>query len=106
MQRQQILLDWIQGMKTATDRLMERELVEKANLVLKGMGIRASDRPMGTKFMVVKKGLFKMDCEKVVEWVRKKDLWGIFTENFGGLAQIKDRTFQVVVQFTPTELRQ
>ena len=110
LQRRQILLDGIQGVRTATDGLTERELVEKANLALEGMGIRGSDKPVGTKFVAAKKlrnggVVFEMDSEKAAEWVRKKDVRGIFAESFGGSAQVKDRTFQVVVQFAPTELR-
>jgi len=110
LQRWQILLDRIEGVKTAVDGLMERELVEKASLALKGMGIRGSDKPKGTKFVVAKKlrnggVVFEMDSEVAAEWLRKKDVWGIFVESFGGLAQIKDRNFQVVVQYVPTELK-
>ncbi|KIK02007.1 hypothetical protein K443DRAFT_122095 [Laccaria amethystina LaAM-08-1] len=110
LQRRQILLDGIQGVRTAVDGLTERELVEKANLALKGMSIWASDRPAGTKLMVVKKlrnggVVFELESEKAAEWVKKKDVREIFVESFGGSAQIKDRTFQVVVQFVPTELR-
>ena len=110
LQRRQILLDGIEGVKTAANSLTERELVEKANLVLEGMGIMASDKPMGMKFVTAKKlrnggVVLEMDSEAAANWLRRKDVRSRFAESFGGSAQIKDRTFQVVVQYVPTELR-
>jgi len=110
LQMRQILLDGIEGVRTAMDGLSERELVEKANLALDGMGIMASDKPAGTKFIAVKNlrnggVVFEMDSEMVANWLKKRDVRGVFAGSFGGSAQIKDRNFQVVVQYVPTELR-
>jgi len=46
-----------------------------------------------------------MDSEMAANWLKKKDMRGVFAGSFGGSAQIKDRNFQVVVQYIPTELR-
>lgn len=59
-------------MKTAADGLTERELVEKASLALKRMGVMASDKPKGTKFVAAKKlrngrVVFEMDSEAAAE---------------------------------------
>jgi len=110
LQRRQILLDGIEGVKMVADGLTERELVEKANLALEGMGIMASDKPTGTKFVAAKKlrnrgVIFEMDSEMAANWLKKKDVQGTFAGSFGGSAQIKDCNYQVVVQYVLTELR-
>ena len=83
--------------------------MEKANLLLDRMGVRGSDKPMGTKFVAVKKlrnggMVFEMDSELAADWL-KKDIRGVFAESFRGLAQIKDRSFQAVVQYVPTKMK-
>ncbi|KIJ96041.1 hypothetical protein K443DRAFT_134244 [Laccaria amethystina LaAM-08-1] len=46
-----------------------------------------------------------MDSELVADWLKKKNVRGVFTESFGGSLQIKDRSFQVVVQYVLTEMK-
>ena len=46
-----MLLDRIEGVRTAADGLTERELVKQANLELGEMGVIASDKPRGAKFL-------------------------------------------------------
>ena len=110
LQRRQVLLDEIEGARTAASGLTERELVEKASLALDRMGVRGSDKLTGTKFVAAKKlrnggVVFEMDSKSAADWLKKKDIRGVFVESFGGSAQIKDRSFQAVVQYVPMEMK-
>jgi hypothetical protein len=84
LQRKQILLDGIEGVRMVADGL-----TEKANLALEQMGIMASDKPTGTSFVAAKKlrnggVVFEMDSEVAANWLRKKDVWEKFAGSFRG----------------------
>jgi len=91
LQMRQILLDGIEGVRTATEGLSERELVEKANLALDGMGIMVLGKPAGTKFIAAKNlrnggVVFEMDSEAAANWLKKKDMRGVFAGSCNALS--------------------
>lgn len=78
-------------MKTVANGLTDRELVEKANLALDGMGLMASDKLTGTKFVAAKKlrnggMVLKMDSELAADWLKKKDVRGLIHRKLWGIS--------------------
>jgi len=114
IRRRKVLIDGIEGVKSAAGGLSPKELVEKVNIALAaareltdGNGAEPSRDPRAVAAKVLENGgvVIEMESEDVVEWVRTEDVKVAFEENFGGSAKIKDQLFQVVINFLPVTLR-
>src|SRR5271156_1912078 len=114
IRRRKLLIDGVEGVKSAAGGLSPKEIVEKANLALAaareitdGNGAEPSRDPRAVAAKVLENGgvVIEMESEDVVEWVRLEDVRVAFEGNFGGSAKIKDQLFQVVVNFVPVTLR-
>ena len=86
--------------------LTERELVEKATVALELMGIAASDRPTGMKFIGARKTqsgavIYTLDATASAEYLRREDVMRSFMDHFGGSSDLHVRTYQVVVEHVP-----
>lgn len=94
---------------TDTDQLAsltERELVEKATVALELMGIAASDKPQGMKFIGAKRThsgavIYTLDAAASADYLRREDVMRTFMDHFGGTSALHARTYQVVVEHVP-----
>jgi hypothetical protein len=87
--------------------LTEKELVAKANLAVKMMGIAGTDRPSGDNPFVgalrLRRGgvLYTMASDEAVNWIKMNDVKKAFEEQYGGMFAIKERGYPVIVEFVP-----
>jgi len=49
--------------------------------------------------------LLELDSPKAVDWLKREDVQESFLSNMGSGANIKDRTYQVIVQFIPANFK-
>jgi len=115
IQNRRVILDSLKGVKSTTEGLSPRELVEKANMALKLMEEGGAwdefTKPMGAEFVsarTLKNGgiLFEMDDTDGVSWLREPENRKNFEEKFGGAVKLKARQFQVVIRFVPVCLKE
>ena len=86
--------------------LTERELVQKATVVMELMGIAASDRPMGMKFIGARRTqsgmvIYTLDATASADYLRRDDVMRSFMGHFGGTSALHVRAYQVVVEHVP-----
>jgi hypothetical protein len=92
-----------------TDQLLsltEKELVEKASVALELMGTAASDRPVGMKFIGVRRTqsgavIYTLDATASADYLRREDVMRSFMDHFGGSSALHVRAYQVVVEHVP-----
>jgi len=115
IQNRRVILDSLKGVKSTTEGLLPRELVEKANMALKLMEEGGAwdefTKLMGAEFVsarTLKNGgiLFEMDDTDGVSWLREPENRKNFEEKFGGAVKLKARQFQVVIRFVPVCLKE
>ncbi|KNZ71540.1 hypothetical protein J132_08632 [Termitomyces sp. J132] len=88
--------------------LSEKELVEKAKIARELMGIQGMDGPK-VEFMSARKlknggVLYELNSTEVAEWLSKRDVCKAFLKKYGAEAVVKDRVYNVFVEFVPTSL--
>ena len=86
--------------------LTERELVQKATIALELMGIAASDRPTGMKFIEARRTqsgtvIYTLDATASADYLRRDDVMRAFMDHFGGTSALHARAYQVVVEHVP-----
>jgi len=115
LQQRQFILDGDEGL--ANEKLTPKEMIVKANLAIDQVAaeeedsIYADGKPQGTRFVAarpLKNGgiLLEMETEEGVEWLREESIKERFESSFPGLVKVKERTYQVVVQFISTRLKE
>ena len=106
LQCRQIILDSDDTMREQISKLTPKEILYKANLRLE----KLSKKPDNAKFVaarILKNGgvLLKMVTENGAEWLKQEEISRHFEWCFPGKVTIKGNTYQVVVQFLSTALR-
>ncbi|KAF8874452.1 hypothetical protein CPB84DRAFT_1667273, partial [Gymnopilus junonius] len=50
--------------------------------------------------------VLEMETEEAANWLRKAEVRKAFEKNFGGSAVIKDRSYNIVVEYLPASLKE
>lgn len=85
--------------------LLEKQLVEKANLALGLMEGGEERRPTEVKFVGANKErstggvIYELNLEEVAGWLREKETMVDFLLKMGSTADFKDQTYEVVVDW-------
>jgi len=112
LQRRQFILDGDESL--ASNELTPKEMLAKANLALEQLKhdneTNGIEHPEGAKFIAVralKNGgvLLEMDSEEGADWLRDEDITKEYEKQFPGVVKVKGKTYQVVVQFISTRLK-
>lgn len=103
----QMIVDNIDS-KDSWNALTERELVEKTKIAKDLMGIQGLDGPK-VEFVLARKLknggiLYELNTVEAVEWLAKPDVRAAFLDKFGTGAMVKDRAYNVFVEFVPIGL--
>src|SRR5271155_1751026 len=113
MIRKQILIDGIEGTQSETNELTPKLLVAKANLAIDLMANSDPDsitnKPKNAKIISAKvlsnKGVvFEATNEETATWLKTERGAKAFTASIGSQANLKERTYHVVMEFVPTSL--
>jgi hypothetical protein len=100
----QVLID---DTGSTTENMTERELVAKANMTIELMVTQAADKPEGEKLFLSAKRLarggvlYLMVSTEAARWMRQSDVKRAFEEKYGGQAQIKDRGYNIILEYVP-----
>ena len=114
LKRRRVLIDGIEGIKSAAGGLSPAEIVQKANIALtaaridnEGSGTEPEVDPKAVAARVLENGgvVLELETEEAVTWVLDSEVRKSFERNFGGSAKLVDKSFQVVVCFLPVVLR-
>ena len=114
IQRRKIIIDGIEGVKSSTEGLTPKQLVEKANMMLQLLEDEGdwdeNTKPNGIKFVTaqtLKNGgvLYEMEHEEAATWVRSPGNRARFESLFGGSVKVKARQYQIVVRFVPASAK-
>jgi len=114
IQRRKIIIDGIEGVKSATEGLTPKQLVEKANITLQLLEDEGdwdeNTKPSGMKFITaqtLKNGgvLYEMEDEQAATWIRAPGNRARFESLFGGSVKVKARQYQIVVRFVPASAK-
>jgi len=114
IQRRKIIINRIKGVKSSTEGLTPKQLVEKANMTLQLLEDKGdwdkNTKPNGMKFVTaqtLKNGgvLYEMEHEEAVTWVRSPGNRARFESLFGGSVKVKARQYQIVVRFVPASAK-
>ena len=86
--------------------LTERELVQKVTIALELMGIAASNRPTGMKFIGVRRTqsgtvIYTLDATASADYLCQDDVMRAFMDHFRGTSALHARAYQVVVEHVP-----
>lgn len=98
----QMLVDNIEG-NESWKGLTERELVEKARIARDLMSIQGLDSPK-IEFLsarALKNGgiLYELNSTDAASWLAKLDVWKAFIDRFGTGAKVKDRAYNIFLEF-------
>ena len=114
LKSKRVLIDGIEGVRSATGGLSPAEIVQKANIALTaariemdGSGSEPGSDPKAVAAKVLENGgvVLELDTEKAAAWLLDGEVRKVFERNFGGSAKLVDKSFQVVVCFLPVTLR-
>ena len=114
LKSKRVLIDGIEGVKSAMGGLSPAEIVQKANIALtaarietEGSGKELGSDPKAVAAKVLENGgvVLELDTEEAAAWVLDGEVRKVFERNFGGSARLVDKSFQVVVCFLPVTLR-
>lgn len=114
LKRRRVLIDGVEGVRSAAGGLSPKEIVQKANIALtaaridtEGLGVELEVDPKAVAARVLENGgvVLELETEEAVAWVLDSVVRKSFESNFGGSAKLVDKSFQVVVCFLPVTLR-
>ena len=90
--------------------ISEKQLVEKANMALVLMVEGEERRPIEVRFVGANKErgsggvTYKLNSEEVAEWLRGRSTMLDFLMKMGSMADFKEQTYEVVIDWIPTSL--
>ena len=109
IKRRQVLIDFEKTDDLSLDILDERTLTRKAtdtiNTVWASTPEPKSPRPTLKSATLLHNGglLLELDSPEAVDWLRKSETRERLLANIGSGACIKDRTYQIILQFVPVQ---
>ena len=107
IKRQQVLIDFKKTEELQLEVMDEKTLTRKATDALYTIFTAATDpKPAEVKLksgILLRNGglLLELNSNKAANWLRGDGVITNFLENLGSGASIKNRTYQVIVQFVP-----
>src|SRR5271156_4908801 len=113
LKRRRVLIDGVEGVRSAAGGLSPKEIVQKANIALtaaridtEGLGVELEVDPKAVAARVLENGgvVLELETEEAAAWVLDSVVRKSFESNFGGSARLVDKSFQVVVCFLPVTL--
>ena len=114
LKRRRVLIDGVEGTRSAAGGLTPAEIIQKANIALtaarietEGSGIEPEIDPKAIAVKVLENGgvVLELETEEAASWVMDSEVRKVFESNFGGSAKLVDKLFQVVACFLPVTLR-
>jgi hypothetical protein len=105
----QVLIEWGDKAANNTAGLTEKELVAKANEALELMGDEPGDRPEAGNLFIgaqrLQRGgvLYLMTSAGAANWVKKPEVRTAFLDHFGGIAVMRDRGHNIVLEYVPVQ---
>ncbi|KNZ76768.1 hypothetical protein J132_08679, partial [Termitomyces sp. J132] len=83
--------------------LAEKALLEKAKIPKDLMGVQGLDT-LKVEFFSARKlknggVLYKLNSTEAAEWLAKLDMWAAFLDNFGAGMTVKDRVYDIFMEF-------
>ena len=91
--------------------LMEKQLVEKANIALGLMAEGEESRPEVVKFVGASKErglggvMYEMNTTEAATWLKEKTTMSDFLNNMGSTMDFKDQMYDVVVNWIPVSIK-
>jgi len=107
IKRRQVLIDFERTTNMNLDAMDEYTLSRKANDSVNTIWAATTEpkppRPKLKAATLMRNGglLLELDSSEAVDWLKRDDIRERFLSNMGSGANIKDRTYQVIVQFVP-----
>ena len=111
IKRRQVLIDFERTASMNLDAMDEYTLSRKAadsvNTIWAATTKPKPPRPKLKAATLMRNGglLLELDSPKAVDWLKREDVRESFLSNMGSGANIKDRTYQVIVQFVPVNFK-
>ena len=90
--------------------LMEKQLVEKANLALALMETDMERKPGVVKFIGARKDrgiggvTYELNSTEAMDWIKGKTVMSAFLVNMGSMTDYKEQTYKVVMDWVPVTL--
>jgi hypothetical protein len=109
IKKRQVLIDFDNDENPSLEVLNEETLTRKAKDALNATWVAATDpkpeRPVLRTITLLKNGglLLELDSTDSADWLRTPRVRESFLVGLGSGANIKDRTYQVIVQFVPIQ---
>jgi hypothetical protein len=102
-----IILDLSGEGATTAAKQSEKELLQRAQVAIEAMGLRAADKPKPEIFRAVRKlehgGIrLQMVDGECAAWLRQVDVRKEFLDAFQGGGAFKDRSYNVILEYVPT----